>query len=215
MKSRVLLGVVCITGSLACREPTAVLPYYRTSDMTPEWLDDATARSTSMHRVASFALRDQRAAEITAGSLRSKVSMVHFFFTKCSGVCPATQVHLASVLRSLPAAAPVQVLSHSVTPEADSLPVLAHYALEHGITDARWHLLTGDRATITRLARESYFVNVGNGQPYGITDLAHTESVLLVDGDGRLRGIYTGTLVLEMQKLEQDVRLLLAEQPRI
>lgn len=52
MKARVLLGVVCITGSLACREPTAVLPYYRTSDMTPEWLDDATARSTSMHRVA-------------------------------------------------------------------------------------------------------------------------------------------------------------------
>ena len=52
--------------------------------------------------------------------------------------------------------------------------------------------------------RDSYFVRLGNDSTYGVASIAHTESVLLVDGCGRLRGVYAGTLALEMQRLKED-----------
>ena len=195
----------------ACGGHTSALPYYRTKALTPEWLADAAASSPAMHRVAPFALVDQRGARVTADSLAGRATVVRFFYTTCGGVCPLTQPNLARLLASLAGEPRVRVLSHSVTPERDSVARLRAYAAAHRITDPRWHLLTGPRAEVERLARRSYFVNLDDGRSYGVTDLAHTETVVLVDGRGRLRGVYTGTLRLDMQRLAEDIRTLLNE----
>ena len=40
------------------------------------------------------------------------------------------------------------------------------------------------------------------------SDFLHTEHVMLVDKTGRIRGVYNGTLILEMQQLAEDIRSL-------
>jgi protein SCO1/2 len=182
--------------------------------MTPEWMTDREASDARMHRVAPFVLTDQRGATITESALRGRITIVHFFFARCGDVCPTTTANVARVVAEAGAMPELQVLSHSVTPERDSVPVLQHFAAMHKIADPRWHLLTGDTATIHRLARDSYFVRLGDGRTFNVASIAHTESVLLIDGEGRLRGIYAGTLALEMQRLREDIATLHEEQVR-
>jgi protein SCO1/2 len=85
------------------------------------------------------------------------------------------------------------------------------FVARHHVTDARWHFLTGDAPTFESLARSSYFVRLDRDTTYGVSSIAHTESVLLVDSRGRLRGVYAGSLPLEIDRLRDDIKLLLRE----
>ena len=164
-----------------------------------------------MHRIADFRLTNQRREIVGGRSLVGKISISHFFFTQCAGVCPKTQPNLARVLRKVPDESRVQILSHSVKPEEDSVAQLAAYAAEHHVTDRRWNFLTGSRGEMERLAKDSYFANLNDGRSYGVDDLVHTETVFLVDPHGRIRGVYNGTLELDMDRLVEDVRVLMKE----
>jgi protein SCO1/2 len=202
-RMRALLALVL--SCAACRHNADSLPFYRNAAMTPEWLSRAEATAPTMHRVAEFRMVDQGGRTVTERSLAGHVTLVHFFFTACGDVCPLTTSNLGRVLAGLPGDDRLQLLSYSVTPERDSVGALRAFAAMHGIADPRWHLLTGSRSDVERLARDSYFVRLGDGRTYGVQAIAHTESVLLVDADGRLRGVYAGTLPLEMERLRQDI----------
>ncbi|HEX3868428.1 MAG TPA: SCO family protein [Gemmatimonadaceae bacterium] len=187
------------------RDASAALPFYRSPTMTPEWLGDREASAPSMHRVADFAALDQRSLNVTQRDLDGRITIVQFFFTKCGDLCPTTTRNLAAVARDRHGQRELQLLSFSVAPDGDVVPTLAAYAAEHHITDPRWRLLTGSRSSIETLARSSFFVRLGDGSTYDVATIAHTESVLLVDGCRRLRGVYAGTLRLEMDRLREDV----------
>ena len=102
----------------------------------------------------------------------------------------------------------VRLLSHSVTPVADSVAVLAAYGEANGVDPSRWWLLTGEKPEVYRLARRSYFAALDEGDG-GLQDFVHTENVVLVDTLGRLRGFYDGTDLGEVNQLVQDVQFLL------
>jgi protein SCO1/2 len=197
---------VLIVAAAACSAKPDALPFYRSAEMTPEWLGSSQAASPAMHRVAPFVFVDQSGASVNEHVLDGKVTIVQFFFTDCGDICPNTTRNIAGLLRAMPADVPVQVLSYSVRPERDSIAALRAFAARRGVTDPRWHLLTGPRAAMETLARASYFVSLGSGANYGVDSIAHTESLLLVDGDRRLRGVYAGMLELEVNKLADDVR---------
>ena len=129
-------AIMSIAILAACGRPAA-LPFYQTAEMTPEWLNESAAT----HRVAPFRLKDQQARTITNTAFSNRVTIVHFFFTRCGDVCPTTTTNIARTLRAIDNAR-LQVLSHSVTPEADSVAALRHYAEAHSIVDPRWHLVT-------------------------------------------------------------------------
>lgn len=197
--------------AVAHKARTSEIPFYRSSAMSPEWLPARDANASATHRIAAFRLIDQHENIITERALAGKLTVVHFFFTGCGDICPNTTSNIVALMAGLPANAPVQVLSHSVLPNRDSTTALRRFAAERGVSDPRWHLLTGDSADINRLARNSYFTRIGDGRTYGVAAIAHTESVFLVDSGGRLRGVYAGTLKLEVDRLAEDIRTLLAE----
>ena len=103
----------------------------------------------------------------------------------------------------------VLLLSHSVTPEIDSVPQLKKYAIEKGVNDAKWNLVTGDKKQIYDLARRSYLVvkTDGDGGPF---DMIHTENFVLVDKERQVRGYYDGTKTEDMDKLMDDLAVLKA-----
>jgi protein SCO1/2 len=197
--------------TIACSERKSAVPFIRNADLTPEWLTDREASAPSLHRVAPFNLTDQTGRSVTNDVFTGKVTIAHFFFTKCGDVCPMTTSNLSDLLRALPDERSLQVLSYSVTPEQDSVGALAQYARERNISDRRWRLLTGAPASTRALARASFFVRLGDGATYGVATIAHTESLVLIDSSGRLRGFYAGTLPLEMDRLRQDVTTLVGE----
>lgn len=204
------LCIIALGASRARRSEMSSLPYFRSAALTPEWLSDAEASSTSTHRIAAFAMTDQHGAAVSEKALRSHVTIAQFFFTKCGDVCPTTTGNIQRLLSAVPDSA-LQVFSYSVTPGRDSVAALRDYAARRGIHDPRWRLLTGSDSAIARLARDSYFVRLGDGASYGVSTIAHTETLVLVDGEGRIRGFYAGTLPLEMHRLQGDAETLLHE----
>ena len=103
----------------------------------------------------------------------------------------------------------VLLLSHTVTPEIDSVPQLKKYALEKGVDDQKWNLVTGSKMEIYNLARKSYLA--AKDLPYSEYDLIHTENFVLVDKKRRIRGFYDGTNPDEIARLLEDIKVLKAE----
>ena len=105
----------------------------------------------------------------------------------------------------------IRLLSHSVTPEMDAVPVLKQYANIHQVDSKKWHLLTGDKNKIYALAKQQYFAGDSVGFYQSGNEFLHTENFILVDQHRRIRGVYNGTVSLEIDRIKEDILILKSE----
>ncbi|MCX6214487.1 SCO family protein [Spirosoma sp.] len=188
------------------------VPYYNTPDFTPVWLSDpADVNAKITHRTGDFSFRDQTNTLVTQQALANKIHVANFFFTACPTICPKMTNLLRAVQDTFRHEPRVALLSFSVTPWLDSIPRLRKYAAEKGVIANKWHLLTGDRGKLYTLARQSYFAEETIGFTKDSTEFLHTEHIILVDQNRRIRGVYNGTLPLAIDQLITDIKLLLGE----
>ncbi len=199
------LPVLALLAALTGCRHVATLPYYVSADFTPVWTDASTARA--LHRVASFSFADQNGERVSEKTFAGRIYVANFMFTSCPGLCPLMSKNLETLQRFFREDPKVLFLSHSVTPETDSVPVLRAYATAHHAADGKWFLVTGARSEIYAAARSSYFADESPSVPNG-GDFLHSEKMFLVDGHGHLRGVYNGVLPAEMERLKEDIRLL-------
>ncbi len=143
----------------------------------------------------------------TCADYSDKIYVADFFFTTCLTICPIMTDNMGYLQSQLLDDPEVLLLSHSVTPEIDSVPRLKEYALEKGVVDGKWNLVTGDKKQIYELARKSYLAvkTDGDGGPF---DMIHTENFILVDKQRRIRGTYDGTKKEDMERLLADLEVL-------
>lgn len=186
------------------------LPFYHTADFTPQWISDKTQLDT-LHTLTNFEFTNQSNQKITQENLRGKIHVACFFFTLCPSLCPKIMGNMKVVQDSFQHDKNFIIASYSVMPDRDSVPVLRSYATKNKIIDNKWHLLTGDKKQIYQLARKSYFVDENLGVQKGENDFLHTENFILVDKNLRIRGIYNGTLSLEIEQLIKDIQTLQKE----
>ena len=165
------------------------------------------------HIIASFKLINQNGEIITNKNYKNKIYIADFFFTRCPSICIAMAYNMGELQKHYIKDDDVLFLSHSVTPVIDSVSVLKEYAIKKGVIDKKWNVTTGDKKHIYELARKSYFAVLedGNGDE---NDFIHTENFILVDKEGRIRGLYDGTEKENMQKIIDDITLLKEEYSR-
>jgi protein SCO1/2 len=177
--------------------------------LNPALVDSTLHYTKKYHTIADFELTNQNGETITQEDYRGKIYVADFFFTTCPSICPIMTKNMAEIQSYILDDNDVMLLSHSVTPKIDSVPQLKKYALEKGVMDDKWNLVTGDKKQIYELARKSYFavLNDGDGGPY---DMIHTENFILVDKERRIRGTYDGTNEEEVEKLLKDLEILRA-----
>ncbi|MGV9013074.1 MAG: SCO family protein [Flavobacteriales bacterium] len=205
-----LLFAVAVCIGWYMLKPSTELPIYSPTQLDPRLVGDAAAAEKGEHRIKPFNLIDQDSETVTHADLQGKVVLADFFFTTCGSICPKMSTQLVRVQEAFKDDDRVLLLSHSVTPGTDSVPVLKAYAEKYGVDHKRWRLLTGDRVQIYDLARNSYFAAVDQGDG-GPDDFVHTENFVLVDPLGRIRGFYDGTKADEVDKAMDDMRQLLDE----
>ncbi|RYZ50597.1 MAG: SCO family protein [Sphingobacteriales bacterium] len=201
-----LLSSLCLAG---CSKPEGV-PYYHTADFTPILTTDQNQIDT-LHTVFPFRLTDQFGDTITEQTVANTVYLTNFFFTACPSICPKMMETMRVVYDHYRGNPAVQFLSHSVTPERDSVPVLKQYAERKSIVWHQWHLLTGKRKSINTVARLSYFVEKEQGFLADSARFLHAENLILVDQRGHIRGLFNGTLAVEADRIIQDIDWLLTE----
>jgi protein SCO1/2 len=201
-----------VTLLAGCSGQPSAIPYYNTPDFTPLFLTKAQADQRVTHAVPGFSFTDQHGKAITRQEMQGKIYVASFFFTRCSGICPVMMQQLSRVARSFRSDTNVLILSHTVTPGSDSVPVLRQYAADKQMKYPGWHLLTGNREAIYTLARKGYFADERLGFSKDTSEFLHTENFILVDAKGKIRGVYNGTLELETNELMADIRVLQREQ---
>lgn len=188
-------------------QPKKNLTVYQPSMVNPELVDSALTHVKKYHTIADFSLINQNGKTVTQHDYKDKIYIADFFFTTCPTICPIMTKNMADIQERIKNDNDVLLLSHSVTPQIDSVAQLKKYALEKGVDGSKWNLVTGDKKQIYELARKSYLAvkEDGDGGPF---DMIHTENFILVDKERRIRGFYDGTKKEEVDRLMEDLKIL-------
>ena len=212
--SILLLMFMCWIG---CNEQSSnksrveILPFYDEATFTPHWISPNDRELDSFHRISPFSLTNQEGDLVTEKSFRDKIYVVDFFFTICPGICPKMTTNMMLLQDKFINDDEILLLSHSVNPEQDSVPVLKRYAEENGILSHKWHLVTGTQQEIYTLGRQDYFVEEDLGLTKENDDFLHTENFVLIDKNRHIRGIYNGLNKAAINQLIADIGTLKKE----
>jgi len=101
----------------------------------------------------------------------------------------------------------ILIRSFSVDPERDSVAQLRKYAGQFGINTSNWELLTGDKKEIYKFARNGFMIVATDGDG-GPNDFIHSEKLVLIDKQKRIRGYYDGTSGNQVKQLIADIKKL-------
>ena len=186
------------------------LPFYQEASFTPIW-KSTSELSSNFHSIPDFSLTNQNGKKITNHSFDNKIYVADFFFTECSGICPKMTTNMSLIQKAFEKDEEILLISHSVTPHKDSVPVLKNYADLYSVDSNKWHLVTGERKEIYDLGRNSYFVEEDMGVGLNVDDFLHTENFVLIDKNKHIRGIYNGLNISSVNQLIEDIKTLKKE----
>lgn len=183
------------------------MPIYQPAQVNIELVDSTLQHKRKYHKIGDFSLINQNGDTITQKDYQDKIYVADFFFTTCQTICPIMTDNMKDIQNKIMNDQDILLLSHSVTPEIDSVAQLKRYAELKGVKDSKWNLVTGDKKQIYKLARQSYMAvkTAGTGDQY---DMIHTENFMLIDKKRQIRGFYDGTDPDEIERLLEDISVL-------
>ncbi len=218
----ILFVVFVIYAILGCKRMTSekeikgkkvtTLPFFNSQDFTPEWIDKESNSYQEIHKIPDFSFVNQNGDTITQEDYLGKIYVADFFFTTCSGICRSLSLNMKMIQDAFIDDPEILLLSHSVTPQMDSVAVLKKYAKNYGVISEKWNLVTGEKEAIYELARSAYFSDEDFVKTKQASEFIHTENFLLVDTKGRIRGVYNGTLKLSTKRLMRHIEILKTEE---
>ena len=203
----IVFSVVAISSFNYVQTQEKKLPIYSPSMVSDELVEEDLRYVKKYHRISDFSLLNQNGNNVTQEDYKNKIYVADFFFTTCPDICPIMTGNMLYLQENLKDTN-VMLASFSVTPKIDTVEVLKEYSTLKGVDDSRWNLMTGDKKQIYDLARKSYLVAkaIPDVKNHG---MIHTENFVLVDRDKRIRGYYDGTNIEDMDKLLDDIQILI------
>ena len=214
--NKIILLTIILCAIFSCNkikkeDDEDVLPFINSAEFTPEWISADSPDYLKIHTIPSFSFTNQDGQTVTEKTVEGKIYVTNFMFTSCGSICPRMTDNMKILQDKYVNDPSVLLLSHTVTPEKDSVPVLKQYAIDKGCISGKWHLLTGDKDEIYSIAKRQYFAGDSIGYYGKLNDFLHTENFILVDSKRRIRGVYNGTLPIEMERIIEDITMLKKE----
>ena len=208
-----ILITIAISGILfSCNNNTPrPLPYYISPDLTPLWISPTSDSFRHIHTIPPFSFTNQDGAVFTEKNLAGKIYVANFIFTTCGSICPKMTANFGILQKAFANDDEVMLLSYTVNPERDTVATLKRYANQKKVDAKKWQLLTGNKTNLYTLAKKEYFAGDSIGYYGNVNEFLHTEKVFLVDKKGRIRGVYNGTLPVEMDRIKEDIATLKRE----
>ena len=174
--------------------------------------DFAKVKLPVLNTVQHFSFLKQDSTMVSEQQTQGKVYVAEYFFTSCRGICPKMNKNMKAIYERFKSDSNFLVISHTVNPETDSLPVMRHYADSMGANSKNWWFVTGSKEALYKAARESYMLDDPKNNSKNIDEqFLHTQFFTLVDRIGRVRGVYDGIKKDEVEQLIHDIFELIAE----
>ena len=204
--SIIVWGIISICLFYTILKPIERLPVFQPASVNSELVDTTIVHKINYHKISDFSLTNQNGEVVTQKKYENKIYVADFFFTTCQSICPIMTKNMKDIQNKLIIDSEVLLLSHTVFPEIDSVEVLKKYAVDNGVIDSKWDLVTGDKKEIYDLARKSYLAAKDNS--FSKYDMIHTENFVLIDKKKQIRGFYDGTNKEEVNRLLEDIEIL-------
>lgn len=144
-------------------------------------------------RLPEFELLERSGAPVKLADLAGRPFVLDFIFTTCTGPCPAMSTNMRALQDEL-GASQARLVTITVDPSRDTPEVLASYAESFGADRERWLFLTGEEATIEKIAAAIALPmqRAPAGEAMLGMQVAHATRFVVVDGEGLVRGMYPG-----------------------
>lgn len=208
LRGRTLL-LIMVAVILAIIIPTVFFPTVLFPPKKPQFTDDLA--------LPELELTDHTGAKLTRADLLGHVTIINFIFTRCDTVCPVTSMKMRSVQERTGDEPGIKLVSITVDPEHDSVPVLAEYAARYGADPTRWRFARGDLPVLRDLIEKSMaigFDKTGELQANGAPNIAHSGHFVLLDARAHLRGYYDSDDWNRVETLMRHARWLMKRGPR-
>jgi protein SCO1 len=196
-------------------EDTVEMPRrYFFDTVTEKTVKGKLVKDTAWHKVANFTFTNQLGKTVSVDSLKGKILVVDYFFTRCPNPCPKLTRNMKKMQDAfLKTDSLVHFISLTVDPGRDSVEALKRYADKYNVRHNNWWFLTGEKKVIYDLAYNEFKAATIDG---GEVDTAflHTNKFYLLDKDRVIRGWYDGTDTVAMAKLARDIGLLFLEKDK-
>lgn len=161
-------------------------------------------------KVPAYQFINQDSLTVDNSFTDGKIWVAHYFFTTCPTICPAMISGMSDVQEQFKNNSELRIVSFTVDPKTDTPEVLKNYAENRGIDTQQWQLATGDKKLLYRFARKGLFIEATDGDG-GANDFIHSEKLVLIDSNNRIRGYYDGTESSDIKLLINDIQRLLEE----
>lgn len=179
--------------ALALLLPVGVLIGKAARDGAPGGLAARGGGLSDYGTLPDFALTERSGRTLRRADLAGAPWIADFVYTHCEGACPALSARMARLHRRL--GDRVRLVSFSVDPGRDTPAVLSAYADRLGASAGGWLFVSGDRDAMHRLMAGGFrlaMVDAPAGVPEGAAPITHSEKVVLVDAELRIRRYYDG-----------------------
>lgn len=184
------------------------LPVLGRPEIVEKEVNGEVVYDTIPHKIRDFSFVNQDSSIVTNETFEDKIYVADFFFTSCPTICPTMKQQMLRVYNKYKDHSEVAILSHTIDPEYDTVALLKDYAERLGVTSDTWHFVTGDRDEIYDIAEESY-LSIANEDETAPGGFVHSGAFILIDKEGRIRGVYDGTIPEQVDILIKDIQRLL------
>ena len=208
--TKFIVYCLLITVYCSCSNSQEKLPILGNREAIVKTVNGKQITDTLYHQIPDFEFINQDSVKITQKDFAGKIYVADFFFTTCPTICPKMKTQMLRIFKKFKDNPRVAILSHTIDPRHDTPAVLKEFSKNLGIQNSMWQMVMGDKAKIYEIGQKSYMVSATDDptQPGGIV---HSGAFILVDKNHHIRGIYDGTEPKRVDKLMEDMDLLLSE----
>lgn len=210
---KITLGLLIVAAWAGCKsksEPKQPLPIFGSRQAITKTINGKTVTDTVFQTIAKFKFVNQYGDSVSNKSLDGNIYVADFFFTTCPSICPVMHRNMLKVYDAFNSVGDFKILSHSIDPKHDSVPVLKKYADKLGVKGNTWWFLQGNKEDTYTLAEKSYLVTVRRDSTVA-GGYIHAGYFVLIDKQKRIRGVYDGTDPAQVDKMIEDIKTLQAE----
>jgi protein SCO1/2 len=204
----VLMGIILFYSACKTGQNQAALPIYGNRDTKTVTKDGKQVVDTIYQTIPAFKFINQYGDSITQNSLKGDIYVADFFFTTCPSICPIMHRNMLKVYNEFKNVPDFKIISHSIDPKHDSVPVLKKYADGLEIKGNTWWLLQGKKDETYNLSASEVVRGPDVRYKYFFILFVF---FILIDKQKRIRGSYDGTDEKEVARLIGDIRILRAE----
>ena len=178
-------------------------------EVVERMVDGELVQDTVPHRIPAYKLINQDSNWVTPKTMEGKVYVADFFFTSCPTICPTMKKQMLRVYEAYKDNDEVGIISHTIDPEYDTVPLLKDFSERLGVQAPKWNFVTGTKEEIYELGQKGYMVTAMEDENEE-GGYIHSGAFILVDKERHVRGVYDGTMEEDVDRLIQDIPQLLA-----